>query len=112
MGGVASASTWKLSALFDLVEIPWFLATLVRRAKVHEYPESRTQTIEQIVTDAIREIPAHNGMRGHVEPFLSALAWRLQRTHANMVAVRYGAGTAANDTRPARIQPGSVYRLP
>lgn len=63
--------------LFDLGAIPWFMTRMIKRARLGDYPDSRTEVLQQLVEDALAQIPTRQGMRGHAERFIYALALRM-----------------------------------
>jgi HEAT repeat protein len=64
--------------LFDLASIPWLLASMLEQARQGLYPKSRAVVLENLVEDAIAEIPTERGMRSRARPTLFALAWAMQ----------------------------------
>jgi HEAT repeat protein len=64
--------------LFDLASIPWLLASMLEQARQGLYPNSRAVVLDNLVEDAIAEIPTERGMRSRARPTLYALAWAMQ----------------------------------
>jgi hypothetical protein len=66
------------TGLFDLAAVPWFMLKMMLRARMGQYPESRTQVVQQMIEDAIATIPPEQGMQAHAERVLRALARQMQ----------------------------------
>jgi hypothetical protein len=79
------------SGLYDLAAVPFFMLNLVDYARRGQYPQSRTQVLQQMVENALAEVVEILAAGGHersltrqgtvvdhVERILYALAWRMQ----------------------------------
>lgn len=64
--------------LFDLASIPWLLVGMLEQSRQGIYPQSRAVVLDNLVEDAIAEIPTERGMRSRARPTLYALGWALQ----------------------------------
>lgn len=73
--------------LFDLTSIPWIMVYLIRRARNGRFPNSRTQTMQDLLNDSITYLPAAQGMRVHAKPLLIRLAWQMQSNRSTTWAV-------------------------
>ena len=69
--------------LFDLAASPWLLVRMLKQAREGLYPQSRTAVLQNLVEDAIIEVPPEDGMRTRAEETLYALAWEMHSTRNN-----------------------------
>jgi hypothetical protein len=70
--------------LFDLAGYAWLLVNMLNQAREGLYPQSRTTVLQNLVADAIANIPSEYGMRSRAEQTLHALAWEMQSTYSSV----------------------------
>jgi hypothetical protein len=74
--------------LLDLASFPRLLVGMLEQARQGRYPTSRAVVLENLVEDAIAEIPTEHGMRSRTRPTLYALAWAMQSAHRTSLEAR------------------------
>ena len=65
--------------LFDLASAPFFLARMLTRARKGFYPSSRAAVLQQLIDEAIIQVPADKGMRANALRTLGGMALEMQR---------------------------------
>ena len=107
--------------LFDLASIPWLLVRMLDRAREGEYPRSRTAVLQNLVEEAIADVPVEHGMRARAERTLYALAWEMQTARCStwsvsdafrtMAAVRGNREYSLEDLYDALVACGLLTRV-
>ncbi len=67
------------TSLFDLASTPFFLATMLAKARQGLLPGSRAEVLQQLIDEVIAQIPADKGMRANSLRTLRGMALEMQR---------------------------------
>ena len=107
--------------LLDLATIAWLLVRMLQQAGEGSYPHSRAVVLENLVEDAIAEIPREQGMRSRARETLYALAWTMQSSRSSvlgaketfeiMAAVRANREYSLEDLNDALVDCGLLVRV-
>jgi hypothetical protein len=68
------------TSLFELASTPFFLVKMLGKAKKGQYPISRAETLQQLIDEAITQVPARQGMRANAPRTLFEMAWEMARS--------------------------------
>jgi hypothetical protein len=67
------------TSLFDLASTPFFFVKLLARARKDQIPASRAEVLQQLIEEAIAQLPAAQGMRANAPRTLYEMAYEMQR---------------------------------